>query len=470
MKRAFTWILVLALVAGAVAGILWFRNRDADQRAEQDVLRTGEVIRDNLSITVAASGSVAMQRRADLAFEAPGTVSAVAVEVGDRVTAGQELARLDDTALRETIRRVELDLAQAELNLEMLLQPVDQREIDLAELAIREAALAMTVARSSQELAEARAAQDSARAQRLEADTRDAYESYLASLDEAGLPQAYAAGITAAYMEAQGNVGITQVKSEHAIQQARSQWLSAYERHEAAQNQVARLRAGADEDQVRNVELQIEQVRLNLDQAKADLESTVLTAPFAGVISQVNVRTGTATPTGMPAFILVDDTALYAELTVDEIDIGGIEEGQTAIITLDAYPQALLEGVVDRLALLPDSLGGVIVYPVRIRITDVADTEPRDGMTASATITTGLLEDVLLLPNWAVRTDQSSDEVYTYCYCGADGQLQQVPIEVGARNDTWTEVLSGLEEGMRVALVAETRSLLDIQGPPSRGR
>ncbi len=472
MKKALTWMIVVALVGGAVGGIIWFLSQDGDQGSEPDVLRSGEVIRDDLEITVAASGSVVMKRSADLNFEAPGVVSSVSVEVGDSVMRGQELARLDDTALRDTIRRVELELAQAELNLDMLLKPVDQREIEVARLAIREATMAMAVARSSEELAEARAAQDQARAQRLEADTREAYESYVDALDEAGLPQAFAAGITAAYMEAQGNVGITQVRSEHAIQQARSQWLSAYERYESAQNQVEQLRAGADEDQIRNANLQIDQVRLNLEQAQADLNSTILIAPFDGVISAVNVRADTPAPTGLPAFTLIDDSTLYVEVTVDEIDIGRIQEGQRAILTLDAFPQTNVEGIVDRLALLPESLGGVVVYPVRVRITDVADTQPRDGMTASATLTTGALEDVLLIPNWAVRTDATLDEIYTYCYCGEEGQLQQVPIEVGTRGDTWTELLSGLEEGSRVALVVETRSLLDLdfQGPPSSGR
>jgi HlyD family secretion protein len=469
MKKALTYLAVIALIGGAIGGFIWYRNREAAQAADYDVLRSGEVVRSDLDITVAASGSVIMRRSADLVFGSPGTVRSVDVQVGDRVTAGQELARLDDTTLRDAVRRAELDLAQAELNLETLLKPVDQREIEVAQLAIREATLAMTVARSSEELAQARAAQDQARAHRLEEDTRQAYENYLRTLDEQGLPQIFAADITAAYMEAQGNVGITQVKSEYAIQQARGQWLSAHERYESAQNQVAQLRAGADEDQIRNVSLQIEQVLLTLEQAEADIESSVLVAPFDGVIAAVNVREDTATPTGMPAFVLVDDGSLYVNLTVDEIDIGRIQEGQHVEITLDAYPRQPLEGVVDRLTLLPDSLGGVVVYPIRVKITDTADTEPRDAMTASALITTGLLEDVLLIPNWAVRTDQTSVEVYTYCYCGPEGQLQQVPIEVGARNDTWTQVLSGLEEGMRVALVTEARSLFDIEGPPSRG-
>lgn len=470
MKRVLIGILVIALMGAGVAGVIWFRNRNAAQVPQQDILRVAEVIRGDLAITVASSGSVAVQRKVDLTFETPGTVRSVSVAVGDRIKAGQELARLDDTSLLDSVRRAELELAQAQLNLDILRQPVDETEIALAERAIQEAALAMTVASRSEELAKARAAQDQIRVQRLEEDTREAYESYLETLDRYGMPQAYAAGITAAYMEAQGTADSTAVKNEYAIQQARSQWFSAYERYESAQQQVEALKAGADEDQIRNLELQVEQVKLSLEQAQADLDSVILVAPFDGIISAVNVRVNTAAPTALPAFTLIDDARLFIDLNVDEIDIGALAEGQPAVITLDAYVDTPLTGVVNRISVLPSNLGGIIVYSVRILITDTTDTEPRDGMTASTIITTGQHEDVLLIPNWAVRTNQSSDEIYTYCYCSESSQLQQVPIEVGARNETWTEVTAGLEEGMSVALVTETQNLLEFQGPPSEGR
>ncbi len=84
-------------------------------------------------------------------------------------------------------------------------------------------------------------------------------------------------------------------------------------------------------------------------------------------------------------------------------------------------------------------------------------------MTASATITTGVVQDVLIVPNWAVQTDQTSDQIYTYVV--SNGTPERVPITIGVRNDTLTQVTSGLDQGATVALVAEPTNLLSIQGP-----
>jgi hypothetical protein len=88
-------------------------------------------------------------------------------------------------------------------------------------------------------------------------------------------------------------------------------------------------------------------------------------------------------------------------------------------------------------------------------------------MTAGATITTGMVEDVLRIPSWAVRTDASSGQ--TYAYRIVNGLPQRAEIRFGARNESWTEITSGIEEGATVALVTESQSLLDFRGPPSRG-
>lgn len=470
-KRIFWIILAVILVAAAVGGFFWFRGRDGEEEiAEEDILRTAEVVRDTLELTVAASGNVVVNRRAELSFESPGTVTEIEVEVGDLVQRGTTLARLEDDPLVDAVHQAELTLAQAELNVETALEPVDAEEIRLARLAIQEASQAMVVAKASEELARARANREIVRAQEIAEDAEDAYESYLDILDDYGLPEAYAAGVTAAYMEAQGNVGTTQVKNEHAIQQAESQWSAAYQRYQQATRNLESLQEGVAAEQLKRLELQREQARLNLEQAQADLSSAVLTAPFDGLIAQVNIQEGALAPSGAPAVLLLDTTTYYVELTVDEIDIGLIETSQDVEITLDAYPDVTLPGVIDRIATLPDQSGNIIVYPVRVRLTNTDQVDIRDGMTASAAIQVAQRENILLVPSWAVRTDQTSADTYTYCYCLENGEPRRVRIEIGERNETYTEVVSGLEEGQIVALVTETRNLLELQGPPSDGR
>ena len=261
------------------------------------------------------------------------------------------LASLDDEGLVDAVAQAELDLAQAELNLQQTTKPADEDDLAFAQRAIQEAVQAMRVAETSRELAEVRASIDQTRAAELEKDLREAYENYTEILEQYQQPQAYAAGITAAYMEAQGNVGITALRSETAIEQANSQWLAANQRYEKAKRDVARLEEGADGTQVRQLELQVERSEVSLAQARADLASAHLVAPFDGVASVVNLQEGLPAPgMALPAVTLLDDSALYVDLSIDEIDIGLIDVGQTVLLTLDAYPDVEIggDGATDR--------------------------------------------------------------------------------------------------------------------------
>lgn len=469
MKKALRWILVIGLLGGVAAGIWWYLSRQQAEASEVDVIRTGETSRGTLEISVAASGSATLERRVDLTFERPGTVREVGIEVGDRVDAGETLAKLDDDALVDAVRQAELDLDQAKLNLETALEPTDEDDIALAQLAIREASQAMKVAKLNEQYAMARAAVDQARAQELAKDAEQAYEDYIDILDDFGLPEAYAAPVTAYYLEAEGNLGITQLRSDYAIQQAQSQWQSAYQRYQQAERDLEQLKEGPDERQIERLSLQVDLAEIALAQAQADQDAIRLDAPFAGIVAAVNLQENTAAPTALPAVTLLDDAGTYVDLSIDEIDIGKIDPGQIVLLTFDAYPGVEVEGVVERIDTLADTTTGIVAYPVRVRVTDPKGARIREGMTVSAKVRIGEKEDVVLIPNWAIRTDQTTEAVFTYCYCIEDGEPKRVAIEIGDRNDNYTEVVSGIEPGTTIALVAESPDLLQFQGPPSQG-
>ncbi len=469
MKKVITWVIMLAVIAAGVGGVLWWRTRQAQsQSAAGDVLRTGQIARSDLVITVPASGNVAVNQKVNLSFRLPGNVVVVSVTVSDHVKAGQELARLDTANLERAVRQAEIALEQARVNLATLQKPIGEEDIRLTELTIQNAAQSLEVARISKEAAEAQASLSIRSAQDMRDKMKEAYEGAIDRLDQMGQPLAYAAGITAAYMEAEGNVGITQVKAEYQIQQIQSQWLSAYQTYRQAQQNLEKMKAGPDADRIRQTELQIEQAQLNLEQAKESLTNASLIAPFDGVVAAVNIQTGAAAPSGLPAVTLLDTSQLYIEVNVDEIDIGKIAVGQPVSVTLDAHPQSTQRGMVERIAATPSNVGGVIAYKVRVELADTGGLLVLDGMTVSVLIQTNVISDVLLVPNWAVRTDQTSNG--TYVYRVVDGIPVRTTVATGERSDTHTIVTSGLEEGATVALVTETRSLLDMQGPPSMGR
>ena len=468
MKKFFTWLFILAFITTGVGGFLWYRQQQQAQAEGQDILRTAEIERGNLDIAVAASGNVTVNDRVDLRFTMPGTVVTLNVAATDRVTAGQILAKLDTTDLDFAIRQSEIALEQIKLNLDSLNQPPDAADVALAELAIQDAAQALAVARLNKESTTAQNAQNIRVAQQAADSMKDAYDDYQQTAEKYSLPVAYGAGMNAAYLETTGYAGIAYVKADQQYEQAQSQWLAAYLAYEQAQNSLAQLQAGVDPDQIRQLELQIEQAHLNLDQTRESLDDISLTAPFDGIVSAVNIQVDNPTSNALPALTILDDSTLFINVTVDEIDIANIVMDQSVRITLDAYPNAELTGVVENIGALPQDFGGIIAYPLRIRLTDRGDVDVRDGMTANVTIHTERIEDVLLIPNWAIRTDQSTSTTYVYCYCLEANTPVRQDITTGRRNDTHTEVHSGLQAGATVALVTEERNLFDIisEGPP----
>ena len=94
MKKVLTWIIILALIGGGITAYLWWRGEQATAQQSSNILRTEQVTRGDLSITVVASGNVAVTNKLDLRFDSSGIVDHVYVQVNQRVWAGEALAQL----------------------------------------------------------------------------------------------------------------------------------------------------------------------------------------------------------------------------------------------------------------------------------------------------------------------------------------------------------------------------------------
>ena len=163
-----------------------------------------------------------------------------------------------------------------------------------------------------------------------------------------------------------------------------------------------------------------------------------------------------ATP-GAPAMTILNEDAYHITVQVDEIDIDRVEVGQPAAITLDALPDAPLTGTVSEIAPTSTSTTGVVTYLVTINIADDA-ANLRPGMSASAAITVDEIDAVLVVPNWAVRLNRETGEAFVLVR-RADGTVEEVVVETGLRNESASEVLSGLNEGDVVVLTNEREGL-----------
>lgn len=153
-------------------------------------------------------------------------------------------------------------------------------------------------------------------------------------------------------------------------------------------------------------EATIEQRAASLQQFRIDLERTEIRSPIDGVIVNRSVDVGQTVAASLSAPILFeiaqDLRAIQLEASVDESDIGAIREGNPVRFSVDAYQERKFEGRVKQVRLAPVELQNVVTYTVII----AAENDDRallPGMTANIEIVTGRRENVLRIPNDALR-------------------------------------------------------------------
>jgi HlyD family secretion protein len=228
-----------------------------------------------------------------------------------------------------------------------------------------------------------------------------------------------------------------------------------------AQANLARLEDGASEEQIAITEAQVEQTRIALANARAQLEEATLRAPFDGTITAVHVSAGERA--SGPVIEIIDPDSIEAVLYVDEIDIGGIALGQATALTLEGWPEQELLGTVTAIAPKARRQQGIVAYEVHITFDNIA-MPVRAGMTANADLRTAERSDVLLVPNRAISADRESGTYYVNRIEGE--QIEKTEVSIGLRDSRYTEITAGLEEGDRLSIV-EAQDTLQF-GPRSR--
>jgi HlyD family secretion protein len=151
---------------------------------------------------------------------------------------------------------------------------------------------------------------------------------------------------------------------------------------------------------------------------------------------------------------MVNEEAFHIEVSVDEIDIDQIAVGQEVDITLDALPDTIVTGTIAEIAPTAATSGvGIVTYLVTINL-DSEDVTLRPGMTANASIVVEQINDVLIIPNWAIRLDRETGQSFVF-KMNSDGTVEEIVVETGLRNEQFSQVLSGLKEGDVVVVTNE---------------
>ncbi|MBV6402281.1 MAG: Macrolide export protein MacA [Anaerolineales bacterium] len=403
-KRKWLWIVLLILVLG-VGGSFYLRNSQPDTASQ---FQTASIERGNLVATIGATGTVRAKQSATLIWQAAGTVDVVNAKVGDNVPADFVLAYLEKTSLPQSIILAEADLASAQ----QALDDLTNSDTALAQATIN--------------LRDAQAVYDKAANWRKELNGKiHIKEIIYKTFGNRKIP------VLKEYRGYAGAEAIAKADEDLALAKAKL---------DDAQREFDRLAGG-------NL-TEIAAAQARVDAAQATLNLARVSAPFAATITEANPLPGDQVSAGATAFRLDDLTSLLVDVEVSEVDINSVAVGQPATLSFDAILDKDYHGEVVEVAKAGTNVNGVVNFKVTIELTD-ADAEVKPGMTAAVNITVEQIDDVILIPNRAVRLLDGQ----RYIYLMVNGIPQKTEVSLGASSDTMSVLVGGdVSEGASIIL------------------
>jgi len=223
----------------------------------------------------------------------------------------------------------------------------------------------------------------------------------------------------------------------------------------------------------------IQQRQAELDTAQVNLDYTNIVSPVDGTVLSRKVTVGQTvaatfqTPT---LFLIAKDLAkMEVDANVSESDIGGVKEGDASSFTVGAFPKRIFQGAVSQIRQSPQTIQNIVTYDVVINV-DNSDLALRPGLTATARVVVDKRDDVIRVPNQALRyvpsnlsgppqppsLGDSSEPGHAQVWDLRNGHPVSVPVVVGLEDDSFTEIISGeIKPGDQVITGEQT----DAGGP-----
>ncbi len=220
----------------------------------------------------------------------------------------------------------------------------------------------------------------------------------------------------------------------------------------------------SDIAQINAAKAQINQYQASLKTALTNLGYTKIIAPVDGTVISREIDLGSPVAASFQApelFTIAQDlTKMQIEVSVSEADIGRVEEGQDVTYTLDGYPDSTFTGKVTQVRLSPTTESNVVTYTVIVDVNN-EDLKLKPGMTANVSIITDKSENVLCVPNMALKfTPDINGPKYKNqgIWILEKGKPKRIEIETGAYNDSSTEIISEkIKEGSEVILSIKSK-------------
>ncbi|HEY6231784.1 MAG TPA: efflux RND transporter periplasmic adaptor subunit [Pyrinomonadaceae bacterium] len=399
----------VALAAIALAGFYFWSNQTS-----APTYMTARVERGNLRNTVTATGALQAVTTVQVGSQASGTISALNVDFNSPVKQGQVIAQLDPSVSKAQVDQARANLQQARASLQQSIASVAGSRAGVTDAQAKMQAAKSTVQNNSSGVTSAQANVAVLKAQ---LDDALAFLRQQDSLLKSGViaQRDYDLANTAyKTAEARYNQAAAQLNQAVLSQQSSA---SSGVAQSAAQIQQSQAQVQQSQAQVQQARAQVQQAEAALHLAEVNLAHTTITSPIDGIVVSRDVNVGQTVAASLSAptlFTIAKDlTQMQVIANIDQADIGLVEQAKSVKFTVDAFPGKEFDGTIQQMRLNPQNVQNVVTYNVVI---DVSNPEQKlkPGMTANLTITIDERNNVLKVPNAALRftpTDASGQRL-----------------------------------------------------------
>jgi HlyD family secretion protein len=391
-------LLIGGVAVAALAGFYFWGNRST-----APVYMTARVERGNLRNTVTATGTLQAVTTVQVGSQASGTISALNADFNSIVKKGQVVAQLDPAVAKAQVDQSRAALQQAQASLQLARAGVANSRAGVSDAQARALAAKSTVQNS-----QAGVSSSQANLAVLKAQQDDAF-SYLKqqeSLVKSGVvaQREYDIALTAyKTAEARYNQAAAQLNQARFSEQSAS---GAGVAQSLAQVQQSQAQVQQSQAQVQQAQAQVQQAQAALRLAEVNLTHTTIVSPIDGIVVSRTVDVGQTVAASLSAptlFTIANDLRqMQVIANIDQADIGLVEQAKSVKFTVDAFPGKDFDGKIEEMRLNPTNVQNVVTYNVVI---DVSNPEQKlkPGMTANLTITIDERNNVLKVPNSALR-------------------------------------------------------------------
>ncbi len=339
--------------------------------------------RRDIATYISLDGQIAPLQQSTLSFQQSGPLTAIDVNVGDRVSKGQLLAKIDDSTLRAQLAQAEAQAAQQS-----------------ASATGAQVGLPAQMEQNNTAVTTAQAALNNAKL---------VYDQNQQLFKQGYVSQAQLESARAAYVQAQ-----------NAVQNAQKGLLN---NTVSAQN-VKAAQAGA------------QAAAASANTLRTQISQTTLYAPYSGVITQRLLDPGAYASPQQPVLAISRVDTVWVNINVPDEDLGYVRPGTTVRFTSSSLPGKTFGANISTVNAVPTQ--GTLSYLARIQMPNPGDVL-RGGMLVTATITKEARNNAIVVPRTAVAQTENGDAVYVV---GADNKAKEVPVRVGVQTDVLAEVNS----------------------------